>query len=82
VPGVRRVSELLVTFLGPRRLWVLARVEIDDRLDGADVASLVGTIEQTLRLDVTLSSRPCAGHPADRSPPFPGAQVESSSPPH
>jgi cation diffusion facilitator family transporter len=90
VSGVRRVAELLVTFLGPRRLWVLARVEIEDGLDGADVASMVGKIEQALsrssgyiaRVDVTLSSRPCAGHPADRSPPFPGAQSQSSSPPH
>ncbi len=69
VPGVRRVAELLVTFLGPRRLWVLARVDIEDRLDGADVRSLVATLEQALtrssvyiaRVDVTLSPGSSAG---------------------
>lgn len=86
LPGVGRVAELLVTYLGPHSLWVLARVEVEDRLAGADVRALVGTIEQALtrssryiaRVDVTLASRPCAGHPADSAPPFPGAQLDSS----
>ena len=56
-PGVRGVTELLVTFLGPRRLWVLARVDIDDGLDGAAVKSLVRAIEQALRRDSGFIAR-------------------------
>ena len=33
-PGEIAVRELLVTFVGPRRLWVLARLDIDDDLRG------------------------------------------------
>jgi cation diffusion facilitator family transporter len=88
-PGVRRVTELLVTFLGPHRLWVLARVDIEDGLDGADVRALVGTIEQDLvrssryiaRVDVTVSPGTSAAQPADATLPFPGAQVRSGSNP-
>ncbi|MGZ6070890.1 MAG: cation diffusion facilitator family transporter [Myxococcaceae bacterium] len=88
-PGVRRVTELLVTFLGPHQLWVLARLEFEDRLDGAGVRSLVRTIEQDLtrssryiaRVDVTVSPGPSAVQPADASPPFPGAQVRRGSNP-
>jgi len=36
-PGIIAVGELIVTFLGPRRVWVVARVDIDDRLSGAQV---------------------------------------------
>ena len=46
--GVTGITELLVTFLGPRQLRVLARVDIDDRLDGAGVKSLFGRIEEAL----------------------------------
>ena len=56
-PGVRGVTELLVTFLGPRRLWVLARVDIDDGLDGAAVKSLVRAIEQALSRDSRFIAR-------------------------
>ncbi len=31
--GVARVGELLVTYVGPRRLWVVARLDVDRRLD-------------------------------------------------
>ena len=64
-PGVRAVTELLVTFLGPRRLWVIARIDIDDDLDGPGVKALVRAIEQALthasrfvgRIDVVPASR-------------------------
>ncbi len=56
-PGVRGIPELLVTFLGPRQLWVLARVEVDDQLDGAGVTSLVGAIEVALRRESPLVAR-------------------------
>jgi cation diffusion facilitator family transporter len=48
VRGVTGVGELLVTFLGPRQLRVLARVNIDDRLDGAQVKALTADIENSL----------------------------------
>ena len=37
-----------MTFLGPRQLRVLARVDIDDGLDGAQVKSLIAELEDTL----------------------------------
>ena len=46
--GVTAVTELVVTFLGPRQLRVLARVDIEDRLTGAEVKSLVNRIENSL----------------------------------
>ena len=48
-PGVIAVRELLVTFVGPRQLWVLARVDIDDNLRGDEVESLVRSIEAELQ---------------------------------
>ena len=48
-PGVVSVGEPLVTFVGPRQVWVLARVDVDDRLRGDQVESLVAEVEQTLR---------------------------------
>ncbi len=44
-PGVVGVRELWVTFLGPRRLWVLARVAVDDRLDGRALKHLLRATE-------------------------------------
>jgi cation diffusion facilitator family transporter len=46
--GVTGITELWVTFLGPRRLRVLARVDIDDGLSGAGVKSLIREIEDSL----------------------------------
>ena len=46
--GVTRIAELLVTFLGPRQVRVLARVDIDDGLGGAAVKSLIGEIDDAL----------------------------------
>ena len=46
--GVTAVTELMVTFLGPRRLRVLAHVDIDDGLSGAEVKSLIREIEDAL----------------------------------
>ena len=47
-PGVVSVQELIVTFVGPRRLWVLARIDIDDALRGDAVERLVGQLESGL----------------------------------
>jgi cation diffusion facilitator family transporter len=48
-PGIRAVSELLMTFLGPRELWVVARIEIDDALDGAAVKQLLRATERAVQ---------------------------------
>ena len=47
-PDVRAVTDLVVTFLGPRRLWIIARIDLDDALDGAGVKTLVRKLELTL----------------------------------
>jgi cation diffusion facilitator family transporter len=47
VPGVTTVSELLVTFIGPRQLWVVARVATDP-LDAGGYRSLVRAAEKAL----------------------------------
>jgi cation diffusion facilitator family transporter len=72
--GVTGIGELLVTFLGPRQLRVLARVNIDDGLDGAQVKALTADIEDALcresryivRVDVVPDGR---GSPPPREPP-------------
>ncbi len=56
-PGVRGVPELLVTFLGPRQVWVLAGVELDERLDARGVTSLVEAIEAALFQDHPFVAR-------------------------
>jgi divalent metal cation (Fe/Co/Zn/Cd) transporter len=48
-PGVVSVSELLVTFVGPRQVWVLARVDVEDGLRGDEVESLVRGIASGLQ---------------------------------
>lgn len=48
-PGIIAVNELIVTFLGPRRVWVVARVDIDDRLSGAQVKEVLGATEGELK---------------------------------
>ena len=40
---------LLVTFVGPGRPWIVARVDIDDGLRGAQVKLLVRGIESGLK---------------------------------
>jgi divalent metal cation (Fe/Co/Zn/Cd) transporter len=47
-PGVTAVRELLVTFLGPGRLWIVARIDIDHDVSGAQVQSLVHGLELAL----------------------------------
>jgi divalent metal cation (Fe/Co/Zn/Cd) transporter len=48
-PGIIAVEELLVTFIGPRQVWVLCRVDIDDNLRCDQVELLVGEVERMLR---------------------------------
>jgi len=47
-PGVVAVHELLVSFIGPRSLWVVARVGIDADLRGDEVERLVSAIGSAL----------------------------------
>ncbi len=48
-PGVSAIRELLFTYVGPGRLWIDARDDIDDGLRGAQVKSLVRGIESGLK---------------------------------
>jgi divalent metal cation (Fe/Co/Zn/Cd) transporter len=48
-PGVTAIRELLFTFVGPGRIWIVARVDIDDGLRGAQVTSLARGIESGLK---------------------------------
>ena len=43
------IRGLLFTFVGPGRIWIVARVDIDDGLCGAEVKSLVGGIESGVK---------------------------------
>jgi cation diffusion facilitator family transporter len=47
--GVTGIREVLFTFLGPGRLWIVARVDVDDGLSGAQVKSLVRGIESGMK---------------------------------
>ena len=47
--GVTAIRQLLVTFVGPGRVWVVARVDVDDGLRGAQVKALVRGIESGLK---------------------------------
>jgi cation diffusion facilitator family transporter len=48
-PGVTAIRELLVTFLGPSRVWVIARLDVDDDLGGDQIKSLVRGVESGLK---------------------------------
>ncbi len=48
-PGVAAIRELLVAFVGPDRVWVIAHLEIDNNLRGDQVTSLVRDIGSGLR---------------------------------
>ena len=43
------IRELLFTFVGPDRIWIVARIDIDEGLRGAQVMSLVRGIESGMR---------------------------------
>lgn len=62
--GVASVVQLYMTFVGPRRVWILVRVRVDPQLDGDAVQRLLGELEHEMlerseyvvRVDVGLSS--------------------------
>jgi len=56
-PGIVAVTELLVTFIGPRRAWVVARVAIDGAMTGASVEALGRAVEATLQRESPFIAR-------------------------
>ncbi len=48
-PGVTAIRELLVTYLGPHQVWVLARIDVEDGITGGQVTSLVRGIEAGIK---------------------------------
>jgi cation diffusion facilitator family transporter len=56
-PGILSVTELLVTFIGPRRAWVVARVAIDESLSGAGVQILARAVEAVLQREWPFIAR-------------------------
>lgn len=47
--GVVGVRDLWITFVGPRRLWVLSHIALADTLDGPAQKRLLRTIEEAIR---------------------------------
>ena len=56
-PGVTAVRELLFTFLGPGRVWIVARVDLDDGMRGAQVKATVRGLELDLKRESDLVYR-------------------------
>jgi cation diffusion facilitator family transporter len=50
-PGVTAIGQILATFTGPGRVWIVARVDIDDELRGTQIKSLVRGIESGMKHD-------------------------------
>jgi cation diffusion facilitator family transporter len=48
-PGVTAIRELLFTFVGPGRVWIVARINIDDGLRSGQVKALVRGIESGMK---------------------------------
>jgi hypothetical protein len=68
--GVTGIRELLSTFTGPGQIWIVARVDIDDGMRGAQVKALARGIESGMkhesqdiyRVDVVaIGAAPAAG---------------------
>ena len=70
------IREVLVTFIGPGRAWVIARLDIDDDLRGSQVKSLVRGIESGMKRESESVYRvdivPTGGTPPTAEPSPPG----------
>jgi divalent metal cation (Fe/Co/Zn/Cd) transporter len=66
-PGVTAIRQVLVTFLGPGRVWLVARLDIDDDLHGAQVKALARGIESGLKQESHIYYRVDVV-PIDQSP--------------
>ena len=49
VPGVVDLLELLVTYVGPQQIWVIARIDVDPALNGDEVEAMVQQADDLLR---------------------------------
>lgn len=56
-PGIVAVEELVVTFLGPRQLWIVARIDIEDTLTGGRVEQLIAETACALKNESPFISR-------------------------
>ena len=56
-PGILAVTGLLVTFIGPRRAWVVARVAIDGAMTGTSVETLARSVEAALQRESPFIAR-------------------------
>ncbi len=70
-PGVAGIRELLLTFVGPSRAWVVARIDVDGGLHGVQIESLVRGIESGMKAESETIYRvdvvPIGGAPATRT---------------
>jgi cation diffusion facilitator family transporter len=49
LPGVTAIRQLLFVFLGPGQVWIVARIDVSDKLRGSEVEALVRDIESALK---------------------------------
>jgi cation diffusion facilitator family transporter len=56
-PGVRSVTDVLMVFTGPRQVVLIAHVDLDDDLSGAEVEELVAGTAERLRAELPLLVR-------------------------
>lgn len=56
-PGITALGQLLVTFVGPRQLWVVARIQLDGALSGPAVAELLRATERAIHAQSTAIAR-------------------------
>jgi cation diffusion facilitator family transporter len=56
-PGVIAIQELLVTYVGPRQVWVLARLDIAQSLSSDEVTTLVRGIEEDMKRESPIIYR-------------------------
>ncbi|HEY6531292.1 MAG TPA: cation diffusion facilitator family transporter [Acidimicrobiales bacterium] len=49
VPGVRDLLEVLVTYVGPEQVWVIARIDVEDTLSANEVEEMVREADTLLR---------------------------------
>lgn len=49
IPGVTAIRELLFTFVGPSRIWIVARININDGLRSDQVGALARGIESGMK---------------------------------
>jgi len=56
-PGVVALRDLAVTFVGPHRVWVAARIDVDDSLTAPEVEALVRSLESGLKSESPFIAR-------------------------